>query len=108
MALRKRVWYRTLNSLERGIVNLTIDLVACVKSLRLAGAIADILDKLEKSLKSGYIRHVEDYGLGKMKQIIEKALQIGCVEAAGWNCESFARLLALNNYHNPVGWRQGV
>jgi hypothetical protein len=32
LALRKRVWYRVLDGLERGILNLTIGYVECVKS----------------------------------------------------------------------------
>ena len=105
-ALRKRVWYRALDQVERGIVNLTIDLVERVKSLRLAGAIADILGKLEEALKSEFTRHVESYGYSRMRMVIEAAVRLGCREALNWGCESFARLLALNNMYNPVGWRQ--
>ena len=105
-ALRKRVWYRALDGVERGIVNLTIDLVERVKSLRLAGAIADILGKLEEALKSEFTRHVESFGYGKMRQVIAAAVRLGCTEALNWGCEGFARLLTLNNMYNPVGWRQ--
>jgi len=105
-ALRKRVWYRALDGLERGIVNLTITLVERVKSLRLAGTIADILEKLEDALKSEFTRHLEAYGYGKMRDAIRAALCFGDRLALGWDQESLARLLTLNNLHNPPGWRQ--
>ena len=107
-ALRKRVWYKALDGLERGIVNLTIELVERVKSLRLAEMIASILEKLEGALRSEFARQLEAYGYGRMRAVIGVALGIGCREALGWAGEGFARFLTVNNMYNPVGWRQPV
>jgi hypothetical protein len=100
LALRKRVWYRTLDGLERGIVNLTIKLVKRVKSLRLAGTIAEITLKLERVLKSEYVRHLEAYGYSKMEAVIDTAVRLGCQEALSWASEGFAKLLTLNNMND--------
>jgi hypothetical protein len=97
LALRKRVWYRALDGLERGIVNLTIKLVESVKSLRLAETISEIMLKLEGILKSKYTRQLEAYGYSKMREVIAAAVRLGCKEALSWASESFARLLTLNN-----------
>lgn len=106
LALRKHVWYRALDGLERGIVNLTIKLVEHVKSLRLAETIAKIMLNLEGALKSEYTRHLEAYGYSKMRTIIDTSVKLGCQEASSWASEAFAQLITLNNMHNPVGWRQ--
>ena len=45
-ALRKRVWYRVLDRVERGIFNLTISVVERVQSEVLATEIVKILAKL--------------------------------------------------------------
>jgi hypothetical protein len=105
-ALRKRVWYRALDGVERGIADLTLALVDRVKSLRLAEAIAGILEKLETALRSEFTRHVEAYGYGKMRDVIRAAMSLGNRLAGGWATEPFARLLALNDMYSPPGWRQ--
>jgi len=105
LALRKRVWYRALNSLERGIVNLTIKLVDRLKSLRLVETLVEIMLKLEGVLKSEYARHLEAYGYSKMRAVIDAALRLGCSVALSWEGEVFARLLKLNNMYNPMVWR---
>ena len=56
-ALRQRVWYKTLDSLERGIVNLTIGIVERVKSLSLTKVLEAIHEKLEDACMSVYDRH---------------------------------------------------
>ena len=108
IALRKRVWYRALDEIERGIVNLTISVVESVKSPTLVREISKILAKLREAFKSAFIKHVENYGFKKLMDVINVAVSLGNVEALKWGSESFARLLAVNNYNNPVGWRQAA
>ena len=108
IALRKRVWYRALDEIERGIVNLTISVVESVKSPTLVREISKILAKLREAFKSAFIKHVEDYGFRKLMDVINVAVGFGNVEALRWGSESFARLLAVNNFNNPVGWRQAA
>jgi len=108
IALRKRVWYKALDEIERGIVNLTISVVESVKSLTLVRELVKILAKLREAFKSAFVKHVEDYGFRKLMDVINVAVGFGNVEALKWGSESFARLLALNNFNNPVGWRQAA
>ena len=42
-ALRKRVWYRAIDDLERGIINLTVRVVEDVKSLTLIHVLEGIV-----------------------------------------------------------------
>lgn len=106
LARRKRVWYRALDGIERNIVNLTIRVVERVKSNTLADQLTTILDKLREAMKSAFIRHCESYGVDRLREVIEIALSFGSVRALGWSGdESMVRLLALNNMHNPVGWK---
>ena len=105
-ALRKRVWYKALDGIERNIVNLTISVVERVKSSTLAEEIGKILFKLREAMKSPFVRHCEIYGVQKLEEVIEMALGFGCVRALGWRGDdSMVRLLALNNMYNPVGWK---
>jgi hypothetical protein len=108
IALRKRVWYKALDEIERGIVNLTISIVERVKSRLLMQEISKILDKLREAFKSAFTRHVEDYGFKKLMDVINVAVSFGNQEALKWGSESFAKLLAVNNYNNPVGWKQAA
>jgi hypothetical protein len=108
IALRKRVWYKALDEIERGIVNLTISIVERVKSRLLMQEISKILDKLREAFKSAFTRHVEDYGFKKLMDVINVAVSFGNQEALKWGSKSFARLLAVNNYNNPVGWKQAA
>ncbi|MFH2112171.1 MAG: hypothetical protein ABIJ47_13035 [Candidatus Bathyarchaeota archaeon] len=105
-ALRRRVWYKVLDGIERGIVNLTISVVGGVKSPTLMREISKILVKLRDALESAFTRHLEEYGSRKLVEIIKVALSFGNEEALRWGTDSFARLLAVNNYNNPAGWKQ--
>jgi len=77
-----------------------------VKSRALIQQISGILDKLREAFKSAFVRHVEDYGFRKLMDVIRVAVGFGNLGALEWDSESFARLLAVNDYNNPVGWRQ--
>ena len=104
-ALRKRVWYRVLDRIERGIFNLTIDIVEKVQSSVLAVELVKILAKLRDASKSAFTRHVESYGYLKLREIVRQADALGCEGACGWLMDlGFAEWFALNNYSNPVGW----
>ena len=106
LALRKRVWFEALDGVERGIVNLTISVVGSVRSLTLVHALSRILAKLRVAFRGAFVRHVEEYGWGRLMDVVQVSLSWGNAGAVGWRTEGFARLLALNDYHNPVGWRQ--
>ena len=104
-ALRKRVWYSVLDRVERGIFNLTINVVKKVQSSVLAGELVKILAKLGDASKSAFTRHVESYGYMKLRLVVEQAKGFGS-EASGWLMDlGFAEWFALNSFYNPAGWR---
>ena len=72
-AYRKRVWYTALDSLERGIVNLTIGIVESVKSLRLTKVLEAIHEKLENACLGVFDRHHKEFGLGRAVVVVDQA-----------------------------------
>lgn len=103
-ALRRGVWFKALDGVERGIVELSYRMVDEVRSLDLARVIVMILAKLRDASKSAFTRHVESVGMAKARRLVEQALKLGCVEAGGWLSEGFARYLAFIDFNHPSGW----
>jgi hypothetical protein len=106
LALRKRVWYRVLDGLDRGIINLTLRSVECVKSPRLTGIVVSILDVLREACRSAFTRLLDSYGYDKMSKVIQVALSFGSTRCLVWSSEALARLLTLNNMYSPIGWQE--
>ena len=52
LALRRHVWFRVLNRVERGIIDLTVKYVACIKSGKLAKLVTAIMEKLQSAAES--------------------------------------------------------
>jgi len=105
-AIRKRVLYRALDGLERGILYLSSRLVDEVSSLTLLEQLAEIVTKLEYALQSGYQRHVEEYGVGKLVKIVLQAVRFGYRDAAKWiGDRGFAGYLAVLDLNQPAGYR---
>ena len=104
-ALRRRVWYRVLDRVERGIFNLTIDVVEKVQSQVLAKELVKILAKLRDASKSAFTCHVEGFGCMKLRRVVLQAKMFGG-EAVGWLMDlGFAEWFAVNDINSPVGWR---
>ena len=83
-ALRKGVWYSTLDRVERGIVSLTARIVDRVESEILGVELVKILAKLVKAFKSGFVRHMEMFGLGRVFELSRLAIDWGNSVAKGW------------------------
>jgi len=77
LALRKRCWYRALDNLERGILNLTAELLDAVQSSTLHDQVTTIIGKLRYAFKSSYARHSEAYGLSRLMQMVGQARILG-------------------------------
>ena len=104
-ALRRRVWFRVLDRVERGIVDLTIVFVEKVQSQVLVKELVKILAKLRDASKSAFTRHVEGYGYMKLRLVVEQVRGFGS-EAVGWLMDfGYAEWFAVNDYNSPVGWR---
>jgi len=104
-ALRRGVWYRTLDRVERGIVSLTARLIDRVESEMLGVELVKILAKLVKALKSGFVRHMEMFGLGRVFELSRLAVELGNLVAKGWvNDLGFVGYVSMMDLNQPTGF----
>jgi hypothetical protein len=82
-ALRKRVWFRVLDRVERGLLDLTIRWVDDVRSGRLAETLLRILVKLARAMEQGMAR-VLVVGRELALRASVLAVRWGNVEAYSW------------------------
>lgn len=94
-AMRRGIWFKALNRLERGIVDLTTKYVDNVKSTKLAKVLTAIVDKLVQASESIIDRMVRTIGLPLAQKICKIALSWGNTSASKWaNDVVFAQYLA--------------
>ncbi len=99
-ALRRRVWFWSLDRLERGLVDLTIRYVDQVKSNRLRQVLVEILGKLARALESSMVRAL---GRGWIVAARLSGLAVGWgnIEAYSWKFEeAFHRYLGFHIGNN--------
>ncbi|MGD0644423.1 MAG: hypothetical protein ABSA75_05910 [Candidatus Bathyarchaeia archaeon] len=96
-ALRRGVWFRTLSRVERGILDLTVQCVDCIKSGKLAKLLTAIVDKLQSAMENIVDRLVRNFGLPLARKISNIAISWGNRLASMWaDDRSFARFLVVN------------
>ncbi len=104
-ALRRGVWWRVLDRVERGIIDLTIRVVDRVRSEALGVVIVRVLKKLRDALKSRFVRLMESYGLERARKVSEQAQGWGYVAARSWAYDfGFVRYLTVIKINCPVGF----
>lgn len=97
LALRHRVWFRLLNRVERGIMDLTVRYVDIIKSTKLAKVLTAIIEKLHSAMENVEDRLVRTVGLPLAKKISEIAVSWGNHLASLWaNDIAFAKFLVVN------------
>ena len=85
-SLRKRVWYRTLDRIERGLVDLTIRWVDNVRNCTMARVLLRILGKLVQALEQGMVR-VLTVGRELALRASELAVRWGNTQAYTWRSD---------------------
>ncbi len=96
-ALRRGVWFRSLNRIERGIIDLTVRYVESIKSTKLAKVVTAIIEKLQMTMESTADKLVRTVGLPLARKISEIAVNWGNRSASTWaEDRSFARFLVVN------------
>ena len=96
VALRRRVWFRVLSRVERGVLDLTVKYVNNVKSALLAKVLTAILEKLQLATENTLDRLVRTVGAAEAKRISGVAVGWGNVSASAWALNvGFARYLAV-------------
>jgi hypothetical protein len=105
-ALRKRVWYKALDSLERGILSIAAKIIDSVKSDMLNFQLVKIMAKLKEASKCGFVKHFEQYGMERMRIIKSQAKLFGYNGASELLKDNgFIKYLAFLDYNQPIGWR---
>jgi len=97
-ALRRGIWFKTLNHLERSLIDLTTKYVDNIKSAKLANVLTAIIQKLSQHLENTLQRLVRTIGLPLAKKISEIAIRLGNISANSWAEDIFfAKYLAMNS-----------
>ena len=103
-AIRKRVYYRALDRLERGILDLSSRLLDSAQSVVLLQQLFEIVMKLEEALKGRFQRHVESFGVRRVAQIIMQAVKFGYRDAVRWLRDpGFMEYLTVMDLNSPFG-----
>ena len=85
IALRRRIWFRSLSRIERGILDLTIKYVDNIKSTELAKVLTAIVNKLQTAMKSHLDQLVGTVGRAIAIKISEIATKWGNKSAYLWS-----------------------
>jgi hypothetical protein len=100
-ALRKRIWYRALSRVERGILDLTVRYVDSIRSSTLATVVTAIMEKLKLAAESIVDRLVRTVGFSLAQKISAIAVRLGNRLATRWAEDAgFARYLVVSQMNN--------
>ena len=101
-ALRKGVWYKALDSLERGILSLSSRVINRVESSLLGIELVKILSKLRFFFKSDFTKCIENYGYKRVKELVMISINWLPNYANRWindlNYAKYITLIHINNY----------
>jgi hypothetical protein len=84
MAVRHGVWFKVLNRLERGLIDLSLKVTRKIRSKILARAICSIVKKLLEALKSKVRLAMHQMGISLAKKISQIAQNWGNKTAHTW------------------------
>jgi len=105
-AIRRRVLFRVLDGVDRGILYLCTRIVEKVSSPVLGAQLVDIVSRLQDALKSGFEQHVLLYGARRLVQVVRQAVSFGYVGASSWVLDKgFMRYLAFQDFNQTQGYR---
>ena len=96
LTLRRGIWHRVLNGVERALVSLTIRCVKKIRSLKLAEIVAAIVDKLRNAMKTRMEILTETVGRKLAQNLSLTAKGWGYAPAVAWVRDpGFTRYLAI-------------
>ena len=105
-AIRKRVWFSALDSLERGILYITSNIIDNVKDTLLNTQLVRIIVKLKDAFKSRFVKHFEEFGVQRVRAIQVYAYSFGYRGAKDLSKDlDFIRYLTFLDFYQPIGWR---
>ena len=104
-AMRKGVWYRALDRLERGILSLASRVVDEVSDSVLGVELVKIIAKIRDATVSRFVRHMKTFGMARTREVVAQAKILAGLE---WSADGgFARYLAFLDFNQPLGWGFG-
>lgn len=96
-ALRKKIWYRALTQIERPLMNLTIDLVGEIRSIRLSFILERIVEKVNGILEDMLFGRIVNEGIKLALRLSHLAYSWGNLRALEWiQDNSYALYLGLS------------
>lgn len=100
-ALRKRVWFKVLNSTERALLYLVPRCMEKPKNATLIDVLAKIVVKIKDALKSPFVDLTNRVGKPLALRLGRMAQEWGHKTAGEWaSDEEFARYLAMRHLNN--------
>lgn len=104
-AIQKKVWYKSLDILERGIFTLSARVCESVSSTTLGVQLVGIVKKLTEAFKGSFVRLVEEFGLRKAATVAAQADKLGYDSAGLWGRDpAFAQFWAFLKINAPIGF----
>jgi hypothetical protein len=101
-AIRKGVWYRVLDRLERGILTLASRVVDEVHDTVLGVELVKIIAKIRDATASRFVRHVETFGVSRAREIVAHAKKLAGLD---WLADyKLSRYLAFLDFNQSIGW----
>ena len=102
VAVRRGVWFRVLNRLERGLVNLTLQVTKKIRSNVLAKALYSVVRRLLEALESKVRLSIRQVGTLLARKLSLIAQEWGNTLARIWSYDrSFMKFLAVMHINNP-------
>jgi len=102
IALRRRIWFKTLSTIERAQVDLTIQVVQKVQSTVLKNTLSDILQKIFRIVEPQVSRLEKSVGRFIARKLSLIATSWGYKSAENWpQDEGFVQFLTVNHMHMP-------
>jgi len=97
-AMRRGIWFKVLNRLERAGIDLTLKVVEKVRSSVLTKMLTSIVEKLSKALESRVARTMREVGYSLAQQISLIAQEWGNKSAVKWKTDrGFVQYLAVTH-----------
>jgi hypothetical protein len=107
IALRQRIWFKTLSGIERAQVDLTIKVVQKVQSTVLKNILRDILQKLKDVVESQISRLTKSVGRFIATKLSLIAISWGYSQAKNWSQDQgFIQFLTINHMHTPTIFKE--
>jgi hypothetical protein len=104
VALRKRVFFRVLDRLERGILTIASRVLDAASDSLLASQLELILTKISDATVSRFLRYVEQVGAMRLIKVLGYARAWGGSVDASWVAPDFSRYLAFLDFYQLNGW----